>query len=146
MDKIDGLVFHDLKIFEDDRGSLLHILSIENHPSYNFGECYASETKSGVVKAWKMHDRISQNIAVVYGEIRLAVYDPRKNSKTYQNIISTDLSRKNYKLVHIPRGLWYGFKCISTKDALIINCIDSPYNPKETHNHSTNELPFPYEW
>lgn len=146
MDNIEGLKVHDLNIYNDDRGSLLHILSLKNHPKFKFGECYASETKPEVVKAWKRHKKIAQNFVVVLGEIKLVIYDNRNDSSTKTNYFSITLSRDNYKLVHIPKGLWYGFKCISKGNALIINCIDTPYDSSESEGCQIEKFPFSYEW
>tara|TARA_B100000925_G_C21967194_1_gene456156 strand:- start:107 stop:547 length:441 start_codon:yes stop_codon:yes gene_type:complete len=146
LDKIIDLKVSDLKIFNDDRGSLLHILSSSKEPEFIFGECYASETKPGVIKAWKKHQEVSQNICVIEGEVKLVIIDLRSSSKTYNIVNEIYLSRDNYKLVHIPKELWYGFKCVSKSKSIIINCIDKPYDKEETVSCSIDELPFKYEW
>tara|TARA_B100000795_G_C22806749_1_gene445506 strand:+ start:11773 stop:12213 length:441 start_codon:yes stop_codon:yes gene_type:complete len=146
LDKIKGPQVHDLSIYNDERGSLLHILSSKNHPHFIFGECYGSETKPGVTKAWKRHENISQNLIVISGEIKLVIFDVRKESSSYNRPFVIQLSRENYKLVHIPKGLWYGFKCISEVDAMIINCIDKPYDSLESETEVIENLSFDYEW
>jgi len=146
LDKIEGLQVYDMNIYHDDRGSLLHILNIKNHPEFIFGECYASETKYNIIKAWKRHEKISQNIVVISGQIKLVIYDNRIESSTYQNFLSFNLSRENYKLVHIPKNLWYGFKCTSKENAIIVNCIDMPYDSKEVESCNTENFHFKYDW
>ena len=146
LDKIIDLRISDLNIYNDDRGSLLHILSSAKDPEFVFGECYASETNPGVIKAWKKHKKISQNICVVDGEVKLVIVDLRPKSKTYNICNEIFLSRDNYKLVHIPKGLWYGFKCLGKSKSIIINCIDRPYDEEETISCGIDELSFKYEW
>ena len=146
MDKIEGLKIYDLSIFNDERGSLLHILSTKINPDFIFGECYASETKPKIVKAWKRHNKISQNLAVISGKIKLVIFDTRNESSSYNNSFVIELSRENYKLVHIPKGLWYGFKCVSKTNGIIINCIDMPYDNAESETKSVEDFPFNYEW
>ena len=146
MDKIIDLRVSELEIFNDNRGSLLHILSSAKEPEFVFGECYASETKPGVIKAWKKHQEISQNICVIEGEVKLVVIDLRPSSKTYNACYEILLSRNNYKLVHIPKELWYGFKCMSESNSIIINCIDKPFDKGETVSCGIDELSFKYEW
>ena len=146
MDKIEGLKVHDLSIFNDERGSLLHILSSKNYPDFIFGECYGSETKPGVIKAWKRHQKISQNFAVILGKIKLVIFDTRKESPSFNRSFIIELSRENYKLVHVPKGLWYGFQCTSKINGIIINCIDKPYDPLESETRLIKNLPFEYEW
>lgn len=146
MDNIEGLEVHDLNIHNDERGSLLHILSLKNHPNFKFGECYASETKPEIIKAWKRHKKTAQNLVVISGKINLVIYDDRNHSSTTNNSYEITLSRENYKLVHIPKGLWYGFKCISESNALIINCIDTPYDSSESEGCQIEKFAFSYEW
>ena len=98
---LNYLFVHDLSIFNDERGSLLHILSSKNYPDFIFGECYGSETKPGVIKAWKRHQKISQNFAVILGKIKLVIFDTRKESPSFNRSFIIELSRENYKLVHV---------------------------------------------
>jgi dTDP-4-dehydrorhamnose 3,5-epimerase len=146
LDNIEGLKIYDLSIYNDKRGSLLHILSLKNHPDFKFGECYASETKPQVIKAWKRHKKIAQNLVVVSGEINLVIYDDRNHSSSINKYYAITLNRDNYKLVHIPKGLWYGFKCTSKSNAIIINCIDTPYDPSESEGCQIEKFPLSYEW
>ena len=85
------------------------------------------------IKAWKKHKEQTQNISVPIGEIILVIYDGRKESNTFKNMIIANLGRPdNYKRVKIPPGLWYGFKCISKSKALIINCPNIPHDNNES--------------
>lgn len=144
--QINGLKLIPLKIFKDERGSLLHIFNPANHLKKNFCEVYASETNSGVIKAWKKHTELSQNLCAITGQIKLVIFDYREQSSTYKNFFEIILSRDNYYLVHIPKQVWYGFQCISQEKAILINCIDKPYDPKQSISCSLEELPFSYEW
>ena len=145
--KILGVDFYDLKEISDKRGSVLHMIRSDADDFEAFGECYFSEILPKKIKAWKKHKLQTQNISVPVGEIILVIFDPRKESKTYNNIIVCKLGRpNNYKRVKIPPGVWYGFKCVSTTKALLVNCADIPHNKNESVVLEYNDNIIPYNW
>ncbi|MDY6861540.1 MAG: dTDP-4-dehydrorhamnose 3,5-epimerase, partial [Thermodesulfobacteriota bacterium] len=72
----------------------------------------------------------------------------RDDSSTYGEINEFFIGEHAPLLITIPPFVYHGFKCISKKEALVINCPTEPYNyerPDEfrvaPHN---NEIP--YNW
>lgn len=145
--KIEGVIFTELKEILDNRGSILHMLRSDSDDFEKFGECYFSEILLDKIKAWKKHKIQTQNIAIPIGEILLVIYDCRKNSKTFKNLITSKIGRpNNYKRVKIPPGVWYGFKCIGKTNALIVNCTDIPHDKNESEIISFDDNQIPYSW
>ena len=145
--KIDGVNFTDLKEISDNRGSVLHMIRSDSKDFENFGECYFSEILFNKIKAWKKHSIQTQNITVPIGEIILVVYDSRKNSNTFKNLIVSKIGRpKNYKRVKIPPGVWYGFKCIGKSKALVVNCTNIPHDKNESKMIDYDDKQIPYNW
>ena len=145
--KISGVNFYDLSEIIDDRGSVLHMIRSDSDGFEAFGECYLSEILPDKIKAWKKHKEQTQNISVPIGEIILVIYDGRKESNTFKNMIIANLGRPdNYKRVKIPPGLWYGFKCISKSKALIINCPNIPHDNNESVSIQYDSIKVPYNW
>jgi dTDP-4-dehydrorhamnose 3,5-epimerase len=131
--KIEGVFIKELMQFQDDRGSVLHMLKSNDNNFNKFGEVYFSEILPGKIKAWKYHKKQSQNITVPIGNVKFVIYDDRKNSKTFNNTLEIELGRPNsYILLHIPPGLWYGFKSKSLYPSLIVNCADMPHDKDES--------------
>ena len=146
-DNIEGLEIHDLKQINDDRGSVLHMLRSESVGFVKFGECYFSEIFQNKIKAWKKHCKQTQNISVPIGEIVLVIYDKRPYSSTNSNICLIKLGRPdNYKRVKIPPELWYGFKCVSDCNALIVNCADIPHEKNESKVIDIDSDLIPFSW
>jgi len=144
---IEGVTTHKLVELADDRGSVLHMLSVNTPGFKQFGECYFSEVKPGVIKAWKMHLEQTQNLAVPIGRVKLVIFDDRDNSKTKGNLKVLELGRPDaYLRVQIPPGLWYGFACIGEAPALLANCADIPHDPKESERRSVSDTRIPYDW
>lgn len=145
--KISGVNFYDLNEISDDRGSVLHMIRSDSDGFEAFGECYFSEILPKKIKAWKKHKEQTQNITVPVGEITLVIYDGRKESNTYNNLIVTNIGRPlNYIRVKIPPGVWYGFKCISKSKALIVNCANIPHNSNDSIAIQHNDSKVPYNW
>lgn len=145
--KIAGVSIYPLQEIADDRGSVLHMISINSNDFIRFGECYFSEILPGSVKAWKLHYEQTQNLAVPLGRIRLVIYDDRERSSTRGNLLIQELGRPDsYLRVKIPPGLWYGFECIGNKAALIANCADKPHNPTDALRLPASDTRIPYTW
>ena len=75
------------KKIPDERGSIMHMLRNDDPHFEKFGEIYFSTAYPGSIKGWHEHKEQVQNYAVVYGMIKLVMYDNRKESKTYKNLI-----------------------------------------------------------
>ena len=144
---IDGVFIKELNQFQDDRGSVLHMIKSHDRHFDKFGEVYFSEILPGKIKAWKYHKRQAQNIAVPMGKVIFVIYDDRIHSKTYKNVLKIELGRPNsYFLLHIPPGLWYGFKSKTTDTSLIVNCADTPHDKNESIKKSTFDDIFKINW
>jgi len=145
--KIDGVLVTPLKFISDDRGAVLHFLRSDS-PSYkNFGEAYFSLINEFVVKGWKRHKILYQNLCVPHGVVKFVIYDNREESLTKGNIQEVVLdSKENYNLLSLPAGLWYSFKCLCNNYALIANIIDVPHSPEESETLPLINNEIPYEW
>ena len=145
--EIEGVIIQPLKQITDKRGSVLHMLKNDSSLFKQFGEVYFSEIHSGVIKAWKQHKKQSQNLTVPLGVIRLVIYDNRPNSNTHRKITEYKLGRpEDYKLVHIPPMLWYGYQGIGDQTALIANFTDLSHDSEEIESLSDDTSQIPYQW
>ena len=145
--EIEGVIITPLKEIADYRGSVLHMIRSDSPDFVKFGECYFSEVLSGSIKAWKKHTIQTQNIAVPIGRIKLVIYDDREFSKSKGNFFILELGRIDaYLRVTIPPHVWYGFKCISSTPALLVNCADYPHNALESKVLDVTDSLIPYSW
>ena len=145
--EIEDVIVQPLKQIADKRGSVLHMLKNDSNLFKQFGEVYFSEIHSGLVKAWKRHKKQSQNLVVPLGKIRLVIYDDRPNSNTHRKIAQYKLGRpKDYRLIHIPPMLWYGFQGIGDQTSMIANCTDLSHDPEEMESLSADTSQIQYQW
>ena len=145
--QIDGVLVTGLRQIVDERGAVLHHMRNDAPEFTAFGECYFSEMVPGAVKAWKRHRKQTQNLAVPIGRVRFVIYDDRESSPTHGGLQVMELGRPdNYRRLHIPLGLWYGFTCLSDRPALIANCADLPHDPNDAELRPENHPGIPFRW
>ena len=143
---IDGIKITPLDQIEDDRGKVMHMLRNDAKHFSKFGEIYFSTVLPNKIKGWHIHKKMTLNYAVIFGEIKMVLYDDRPDSKTKGKIQEFFLSPKNYKLVSVPPMIWNGFKGIGTEPSIVANCADIPHDPNEIKRLSTFDKTIPYDW
>ncbi|MFA5878131.1 MAG: dTDP-4-dehydrorhamnose 3,5-epimerase family protein [Candidatus Staskawiczbacteria bacterium] len=144
--KIQGISITDLKIIGDKGGAVLHMLRSDDPVFCKFGEIYFSKILPGAVKAWKLHKKMTLNLAVPVGKVKLVLYDNRIRSKTKGVVEEIILSEENYKLVTVPPLIWFGFKAVGDEVAFLADCATIPYDPAEIERLETFSEKIPYEW
>jgi len=120
-DMIDGVEIKKLKVIPDERGRLMEILRCDESIFTKFGQVYMTTTYPHVVKAWHAHRLQDDHVTVVFGMIKLVLYDAREGSPTQGEIDEFFIGEHNPLLVKVPRGVTHGWKCISETEAIIIN-------------------------
>ena len=144
---IAGVYCSTLKQISDERGSVLHVLRNDSPDFKKFGECYFSEIFTCAVKAWKCHKLQTQFLAVPVGRVRFVLFDERQDSTTLGKLQFLELGRPDmYCRLRIPPGIWYGFRCISEGNALIVNCTDIPFDSEERLSRKLDDESIPYQW
>jgi dTDP-4-dehydrorhamnose 3,5-epimerase len=145
--RIEGVTLTPLRQIGDERGAVLHMLRSDAPEFSRFGECYFSELLPNAVKAWKRHRLQTQNLAVPVGRVRFVIFDGREQSATHGVVDVFELGRPDaYARLSIPPGLWYGFACIGSTPALVVNCADMPHDPREGEQLPTDDPSIPYVW
>ncbi len=145
---IDGVIVKKLKIIPDERGRLMEILRSDEPVFKKFGQVYMTTALPGVVKAWHYHKKQDDNFTCVHGKMRLALYDARPKSTTYKEVNDFVISLESPMLVHIPKNVYHGFKCVSDTEAIVINTVTFPYNYKNPDEYRVDayENDIPYDW
>jgi dTDP-4-dehydrorhamnose 3,5-epimerase len=145
--QIRDVIVTNLKQIIDERGAVFHIMK-KDSPTFNgFGEAYISKINHNVVKGWKFHKKMKQNFTVVFGSMKLVLYDDRKNSPTFGEINEIYLDdSNNYYRVTIPEKIWYSFQCLSTESCLLLNIANIQHDPKECINLDLENSKIPYNW
>ena len=128
---ISGVTIIPLKTILDERGMVKHMLKKTDPHFRQFGEIYFSVIFPNAIKAWHVHRKMELNYAVVYGNIKLVLYDARPDSPTYKELQEIFMGDDNYVLVSVPPNVVNGFKAIGNDKAIVANCATIPHDPDE---------------
>ena len=132
--KLEGLIIVEPEIFEDNRGYFFEAynqqLFQQNGITRQFVQDNQSKSSYGVIRG--LHYQLnpfaqSKLIRVLEGEILDVAVDIRKNSPTYGQHYSINLSSDNKKQLFLPAGFAHGFSVLSATAIVLYKC-DAFYN------------------
>lgn len=129
---IDGVVVRKLKVHKDESGILFETLRRDWDDVYGninapFAMQYLSQTPPGLARdeqEWHVHKHQKDRFICIFGRIVTAVYDPRKQSKTYCKLnlfIQSPEKEEEMYMVVIPEEIYHGFMVISKKPGMLLN-------------------------
>ena len=131
---IEGILLNPVKKISHDNGDLFHIIRNYDKGYEGFGEAYISTVKYNEIKAWKKHTKMTANMVVPIGKVKMIVFDERPDSKTNGIFNEYELSLDNYYRLTIPPNLIYGFMGLDETLNMIINVTSIPHDPREQIN------------
>ena len=143
---IHGVIKEPLRQIADERGAIMHMLRCDSHIFEKFGEIYFSIVNSTAVKAWKLHNKMTLNLAVPLGSVKLVLYDDRQDSPTNGKIQELVIGENNYYLVKIPPKVWNGFQGLTNPKSIVANCATLPHDPDEIERLDPFDKFIPYDW
>ena len=145
---IEGVNTKRLRVIPDERGRLMEVLRADDELFQQFGQVYITTTYPQVVKAWHFHKIQTDNIAVVKGMLKLALYDSREESPTKGEVNEFYIGEHNPLLVQIPKEVYHGWMCVSQEESIAINIPTEVYHydePDEYRIHP-HDNDIPYDW
>ena len=143
---IQGVEILPLKTIMDERGYVRHMMKCTDPHFRQFGEIYFSVIFPHSIKAWHVHRKMELNYAVISGNIKLVLYDARKDSPTHGELQEIFLGENNYVLVRIPPHVINGFKAIGNEKAIVANCATIPHDPAEIERFDPFDPAIGYDW
>lgn len=147
--RIDGVLCKRLDVHPDERGRLFEVLRADEPIFRKFGQVYVTTTYPGVVKAWHRHEHQDDYFVCLSGMVRLVVHDRREGSPTFGLFDELFLGEHNLWLVVVPRGTWHGWKCVSEREAVVLNVATEPYDhahPDEQRLPAHEPGDFTFDW
>ncbi len=123
-----GINVTPLRMIENIKGNIYHVLKTSETDFDDFGEAYFSLVKKNTIKGWKKHLRMTLNLVVPFGEIQFVIYDESDNSFT-----TITLSPENYKRLTIKPNLWLAFRGVGDNN-ILLNIASIEHDPKESIN------------
>jgi len=145
---IQGVQVKQLRWIPDERGKLMEMLRCDDSMFDKFGQVYITTCYPGVVKAWHYHQNQADNMVVVKGMAKVALYDQRENSPTKKLVNEFFIGEDNPMLIHIPAMVLHGFKAYGSEPAYVVNTVTRPYDHKEPDEFRIDPFDndIPYDW
>jgi dTDP-4-dehydrorhamnose 3,5-epimerase len=126
---IADVVITDLKRFVDSRGWLAELfrhdeLSPEFYPTMS----YISSTHPGVTRG--PHEHVDQADLFCFlgpSHFKLRLWDNRRNSTTFNHVMTVVVGEDNPKSVLVPKGVVHAYQNIGDVPGIVINCPNQLY-------------------
>ena len=122
--KIADVVVYPLKKFVDERGWLAELfrhdeLTEEFYPTM----AYISVTEPGVLRGPHEH-REQADLFCFLGasNFKLRMWDNRRDSETYGNVMTLFVGADNPQAVIVPKGVVHAYKNVGSVAGVLINC------------------------
>lgn len=128
-DQIDGVRMQRLRTHADHRGDLTVLLSNLREAIEPPPHVYLVSAAPGSVRAWVYHKRQSDRLAYTNGDLRVVLYDLRKESPTYGALNILDVGSANKVLLTVPARVVHGVQNRGSETATFINMPTRAYDP-----------------
>lgn len=147
---IAGLKIIEPKIFRDNRGVFIKTFTDDffqkNGLDISVKETYYSISHQNVIRGMHFQIPPDDHIKLVYvpkGKIIDVVLDIRKNSPTYGDYFSTEISSNNGKILVVSKGLAHGFKSLED-ETIVVYMQTTSYS--QAHDCGLKYDSFNFDW
>jgi dTDP-4-dehydrorhamnose 3,5-epimerase len=145
---MNGVTLSSLRLINTSGGNVMHALKSSDPSFAGFGEAYFSVVHHGAVKGWKRHRRMTMNLVVCVGRIRLVLHDDRPQSPTAgsyeQHILSPD-TPDSYARLTVPPGIWTAFQGVGEGMNLLLNIANIEHDPAETEGRELDAISWQWD-
>jgi len=150
--KIPDLYIIKPRIFEDNRGYFFESYNQKKFQDHNLNYTFVQDNESlssyGTIRG--LHYQLAPHaqtklLRVISGKILDVVVDIRKNSPTFGQWESTELSEDNKLQFLVPKGFAHGFSVLSEKAIVFYKC-DSLYNPESERGINFRDPSLNIDW
>lgn len=149
---IEGLKVIKPRVFKDPRGYFFESYNQKNFNDLGFNDDFIQDNQSlsnkGIVRG--MHFQSPPHaqaklVRVIKGAVQDVVIDIRKNSKTYGQHFSIELSEENFLMLYVPVGFAHGFAPLVDQTIFSYKCSDV-YHPESEGGLMWNDPEFGIDW
>ena len=149
---ISGLVIYEPKIFDDNRGYFFESYNEkvfkEQGIDMRFVQDNQARSTYGIIRGLHYQlDPFAQTklVRVLSGRIIDVAVDLRRNSPTYGEHFTIELSAENKKQLLIPKGFAHGYSVISETAEVLYKC-DAFYNKESEGGIVWNDSELNIDW
>lgn len=150
---LEGCLIIEPKIFDDGRGSFFEsfnqkIFEEKTGLKTRFIQDNQSISQRGVLRGLHMQKGAfsqAKLVRVIKGKVLDVAVDVRKNSPTFGEHFSIELSDKNNKQLFVPRGFLHGFSVLEDDTIFSYKC-DNYYNKDSESGVLYNDPKLNIDW
>ena len=148
---INGVFVIVPKVHQDDRGFFCETYNLEELSQKGINEKFVQDNHSrsakNVVRGLHFQKNYPQGklVRCTFGSVFDVVVDIRKDSSTYGEHFSAELSAKNFKQIWIPGGCAHGFCVLSDFAEFQYKCTQY-YYPNDQHGIRWNDPALNINW
>lgn len=149
---IEGVVIIEPRIFRDDRGYFFESFSQrefeEKVCKTTFVQDNESKSSYGVLRGLHFQKppfAQSKLVRVIKGAVLDVAVDIRKDSPTFGQYVSVELTGENHRQFFIPRGFAHGFSVLSEEVIFQYKC-DNFYSPQSEGAIAWNDPDLNIDW
>ncbi len=150
--KIEDVLIIEPKIFGDERGFFVETFNLERYKEagidWEFVQDNLSSSMKGVLRGLHFQrDPFAQGklVQVIKGKVLDVAVDIRKNSPTFGQYISVELSGENKKQLWIAPGMAHGFLALEDDTIFSYKCTNL-YNPTAEGGLLWNDKSLNIDW
>lgn len=151
--KLKGCYIMEPKVFEDKRGYFFEVFNQKafqelTGQEVTFVQDNESYSSKGVLRG--LHYQVGEFaqaklVRVIKGAVLDVVVDLRKESPTYGEYVSVELTEDNKKQLFVPRGFAHGFVVLSETAIFSYKC-DNYYNREAEGGIIYNDTTLKIDW
>ena len=149
---IDGLIVYEPQVFKDNRGYFFEAYNQSVFEAeglqYHFVQDNQSFSHYGTIRGLHYQQNPSAQcklVRVLQGHILDVAVDIRKNSPTYKQVFSIELTDENKKQLLIPAGFAHGFSVLSPTAVVMYKC-DAFYHKESEAGIIYNDPELAIDW
>ena len=149
---IEGVIIVEPRIFKDGRGYFFESFSQrefeEKVCKTTFVQDNESKSSYGVVRGLHFQKppfAQSKIVRVIKGAVLDVAVDIRKDSPTFGQYVSVELTGENHRQFFIPRGFAHGFSVLSEEVIFQYKC-DNFYSPQSEGAIAWNDSDLNIDW
>lgn len=145
---IEGVMLKQLTTHSDERGFFREVIRrTDDFFQEGFAQWSHSLMYPGVAKAWHIHKTQIDWWYVPVGNLKVALYDNRPESRTYKKL-DTYFIGENYptSVIKIPAGVAHGCKALGGGVTHLFYITSGTYDPAEEGRIAHNDAEIGFDW
>lgn len=136
---------HPLKIINNEKGNIRHVLKSYQDGFNGFSEAYISEIKPLEIKGWVLHKNKVSNFIVVKGHVKFVFLESLDREKFIIHELSSLEEKPNlYSRLSVEPNVWFAFQGLHSRVSRVLNLSNVLHD--ETISMRKDLDRFNYSW